>query len=763
MKQLFTFILVFVCGTFFAIDSAYHNYDEIKAELDAMAALHPEFMMVDSIGVTNQENIPIWAMKVSDNVEVDEDEPALLFVGQCHAEEIQGIEIIMQHLKLISDYPQQNTIQNWLEEFELWYVPSINPEGLQIVMDEIDVTFRKNKTDANNNGTFDYNPEGWGNDLDGVDLNRNYSFNWIQGDNWHVESGDEWFDYYRGTAPFSEGGTKAIKDLASEQYFIYSINFHSSRSTKFSSSVFFPWKFKEISNRANPDFEFCEYIGESVANLIEKTGNEVGTYDIYPSKGRRGTSTPWFYQAHKTIQLTIEVTGIQPDSIFMQETVNENIKGVNWLIEQARNGYQAPCPLLTGHITDASTGEPIVAQFYLKELEKNYFEPTYSDQLYGRYWRPVGNGTYTLVVKKDGYQTFEQQVTVNNSMWTTMNVELQPLNPAQYSGRFESNGQGLAGTMIVYDVNPDTVQIVDGDFSFSTTPGTNRVEIFAENYFPVIDTVNFIAGSHSIQFETSIANTYLEENFDDISNWNVNGPWEIIDELAWEGTALTDYWGENDPQSFYAPNCDVSITSNSTFQLGNNTQKMLHFMEHLYVEPYFDFVTISVSTDQNEWIDVYSNSEIRPTWKHQYVSLNTLDAGDYYLRLRLQADSPHDDLVDPGWTIDNLKIVGGDYSITVSNDNESVPPISNRLLNNFPNPFNPETTIKFNLNINTSSSNVKIYNIKGELVTCLALNQENIKSGEIKWNAEKYASGIYFYRLSAENKLVGTQKMILLK
>jgi hypothetical protein len=275
--------------------------------------------------------------------------------------------------------------------------------------------------------------------------------------------------------------------------------------------------------------------------------------------------------------------------------------------------------------------------------------------------------------------------------------------------------------------------------------------------------VEFFSGNHTIEFNTSEETVYFEDNFNNLDNWTVNGPWEIIDELAWEGTALTDYWGENDPESFYAPNCDVSVISNSTFHIGNDEQKMLHFMDHLYVEPYFDFVTISLSNDQENWEEVYSNSEIRPEWKHQYISLHDIEEGDYYIRLRLQADSPHDALVDPGWTVDNLKIVGGDYEVLVNNETDNVDQFTNALLSNYPNPFNPETNLSFYLNPETKTADIKIYNIRGELVKTLPLNKENIKTGTIKWNADPFASGVYFYRLSADNKTIGTNKMILLK
>lgn len=83
------------------------------------------------------------------------------------------------------------------------------------------------------------------------------------------------------------------------------------------------------------------------------------------------------------------------------------------------------------------------------------------------------------------------------------------------------------------------------------------------------------------------------------------------------------------------------------------------------------------------------------------------------------------------------------------------------LSQNFPNPFNPTTTIKFGI---PKSANVtlKIYDITGSLVRTL-LN-ENISRGiySVKFNAENIASGVYFYRLTVGN-FSKTKKFLYLK
>ena len=48
------------------------------------------------IGYSGVDNLPIWAVKLSFNADIDEDEPKMLILGQCHAEEIYGLEIAIE-------------------------------------------------------------------------------------------------------------------------------------------------------------------------------------------------------------------------------------------------------------------------------------------------------------------------------------------------------------------------------------------------------------------------------------------------------------------------------------------------------------------------------------------------------------------------------------------------------------------------------------------------------------------------------------------
>ncbi len=100
-------------------------------------------------------------------------------------------------------------------------------------------------------------------------------------------------------------------------------------------------------------------------------------------------------------------------------------------------------------------------------------------------------------------------------------------------------------------------------------------------------------------------------------------------------------------------------------------------------------------------------------------------------------------------------------------DNEATPSIPNLALSNYPNPFNPSTTIKFTLHT-PSHTDLKIYNIKGQLVKNLFKGRLNPGNHQIAWKGEDdkgniLSSGVYLYKLTTNSGLSQTKRMVLIK
>lgn len=108
----------------------------------------------------------------------------------------------------------------------------------------------------------------------------------------------------------------------------------------------------------------------------------------------------------------------------------------------------------------------------------------------------------------------------------------------------------------------------------------------------------------------------------------------------------------------------------------------------------------------------------------------------------------------------NCPIVEIDFSTSVERENDIIPE-KYILDQNFPNPFNPTTVIKFSIPEKQNVS-LKVYNSIGEEVAELINNSLDAGSYSFEWNAENVASGIYFYRIITSS-FTQTRKMVLLK
>jgi hypothetical protein len=755
------------------IPDFYHRYDDMVDKLFMWQAMYPDTVMVEQIGYSQEDDIPIYAVKISANVQENEDKPAILIVGSLHAEEILGNEIVMYHIEDILQFRFLLPYRRWLTELELWFIPNLNPEGLQVVMDDWDVTYRKNKRDNNENGMFDYVP-GLGQDIDGVDLNRNFDFNWVHGDTLYHPSGAEPFDYYRGPYPNSEDEIQALHNLLEQQHFVYSIVWHSSRSGNFSEKVYYSFNWYE--HRPSPDYYLSQSIGQGVASNIRKF-NSSQYYENLFSQGRAGSAHDYFYKNYGTIQLLVEcgTLNLQPQNeTHMMQIVNEAKNGQSWLFNRALNGYLDESPMLTGHIKDANTNEPLAAEVIIEEHQARLLEPRLSDELYGRYWRPLLSGLYTVTVRKPGYvtQTVEN-IAVNNSGWRVLDFALEKLPETEFTGTVRLDGIPVDAEILLSDYTEELFIVENGNFSFTTYSGERSIRVTAAGAYPYIGTINLQPLLHEVEINLSEEHLVFFEDWDTgCCLWIIDEPWQLISDNSISGYAITDSRGGG--KNFYAPNTDTNITTNFPINLVSYTPPnyqtpYLIFWQHLYTEWDYDFVYIQAANELDapaeDWITLYKNSGKFDYWHEVYVPIDALVGEEFYLRLRLTSDSPDSRLVDPGWTVDDLKIVSGNANL-LATDNEQTDMIMPQavLQQNYPNPFNPQTNISFSITGEVrEKAEIKIYNIKGALVKSFLLTEEDLTRGSVIWNAADKASGVYFYRLMVDGKAKDIKKAVLIK
>jgi hypothetical protein len=109
---------------------------------------------------------------------------------------------------------------------------------------------------------------------------------------------------------------------------------------------------------------------------------------------------------------------------------------------------------------------------------------------------------------------------------------------------------------------------------------------------------------------------------------------------------------------------------------------------------------------------------------------------------------------------------GGDTFYTSIKQVSSNVPNVFKLFQNYPNPFNPKTNIKYQITNNKEQIiNVKliIYDITGKEIIKLVDKEQRAGIYEVSFDGSKYSSGIYFYSLFINNKLIETKRMVFLK
>jgi Secretion system C-terminal sorting domain len=90
------------------------------------------------------------------------------------------------------------------------------------------------------------------------------------------------------------------------------------------------------------------------------------------------------------------------------------------------------------------------------------------------------------------------------------------------------------------------------------------------------------------------------------------------------------------------------------------------------------------------------------------------------------------------------------------------------LMQNFPNPFNPTTTVRYNLP-RSSTVKLEVYSILGQRVAVLVNSKQNAGNYTFVLDGSRYqlASGMYFYRMIASDdkggRFIETKKMLLIK
>ena len=750
------------------LDARYHSVQEINALIDSLDQLEEldGWFMVDTIGFTSQENLPILAIKISDNVNIKEDEPRVLFVGQVHAEEILGVEAILSLMNQLlfpdgNNFSHMNILKQYLE---IWLVPTANPEGLNVVHEGLDFSYRKNKRDFSPtgpypNGLFDYEPS-IGNDIDGVDLNRNFDFNWTFGDTFLEPDNSDYashYDYYKGEEPFSEGEAIALRDLALENDFVFSMVWHSSRSGNLSEKVFTSWRWEDSKDA--PDLGIMKTISDHFSGLIE-TEDGSGTYLSVYSGSRNGKLHDWFYRETGCMQYLIEcgTANLQPDSALIEDTIDRTHPAMIYLMDRII-GYYADAAQITGIVSDASTNQPIEGAIVeILEHTGSVLKSRLTDE-FGRYRRILSPGTYTLSIKADGYLTQEFSTVANNSGVTTENIDLElaanhEVNMILYHDTDDINTvDGILKT----EFGEIPIQITSGDNYFNLSSGVYTIS------FPMLD--EFIPWDKIVNLNSDVTLQIpyffgTPQNFSESWPWgNAEGPWDAGNVIlrSQENTLYDNGDSTLSPQWMESELVDISGTNRAVVSVNHKFE----------TEWDYDPISVSILDENDNILGSKSWTGIHWTDYEQDFVTAISDSGFTQVKIRLEFST--DQTVNyRGWELESLNLfsIQDSFLDIVESKSTISPKIPMTISGLYPNPSNGRIQMDL-ANFPGGNTTIRIFNLLGQEINSfdiqkLSTGRQFIDLNLNNLNGSSLSSGMVFIRIETANQQL-VKKCIILK
>ena len=229
------------------VEGRFHSYEEALGEITEIAQSNPQIARLVNLG-QSYEGRQIFALKITTDPSVDDSsKPDVLITGGHHGREWISVEPPIYFAKqLTSGYATDDAIRHLVDNLRIWIVPILNPDGLTYSQGSTNEQtdpirmWRKNRRPIS---------DGECGSSVGVDLNRNYDFQWrLTGDEDCPKTTDDVGgsddpnnEIYRGPRPNSEPEVKAVETLMDDpaRHFRALLDYHN-----YSQLILYPWGYQ---------------------------------------------------------------------------------------------------------------------------------------------------------------------------------------------------------------------------------------------------------------------------------------------------------------------------------------------------------------------------------------------------------------------------------------------------------------------------------------------------------------------------------------
>lgn len=743
----------------------FYTFNEAVTAMDSMKFFFPDLISEkDSIGASHRDN-PIWMVKISDNPDINEDEPELLYTAIHHANEPQGLMSLIYFMwYLLENYGVDNEVTYLVDNREMYFIPVLNPDGYmynQSTNPSGGGMWRKNRRD-NGDGTF------------GVDLNRNYEYMWGF-DNLGSSpfTGD---DLYRGPEPFSEPETQTMRDFILDNDIKLNLNFHT-----FGNIVVLPFGY---NGAHTPDVEIYESYGANVSAL---NGYNYGTPLFGMGMLANGCCEDWMYG---------------------EQTVKDKVLGFAVEVGDAWDGFW-PAMDKIFPLAEENVEACMLASKYtgaLIDLEDYYVSS-------GDFLTAGATNSLVSVLKNIGLSDCadsfsvtlfceDPQISVSNDSLIFAGVLSQGIiDNASNPFQVYIPPSVPIGYYVSFNVKIKQDSLNAMEKSFPLIVGMS-VENSAPTDWVEIELHQMLGYDYQCALDTRFEGYgRLLEDFegDDglIYRYFLTGKFYLEDYYTGQYNYLYRLWAFLDLDS----NGEIPRVPFPDMPFGNPTPYDTLMSFHM-IEGYGEgFPVLSGSVwyegDYNaiepveQLYSVYASGHVL---EYEGVAYEGFEIGgnNYYLVDGTLYDVSGDSLTNPQRTLGTLKYDGSEYQINLESgiwedythqfigeyyDDIMFPVVdvgqlgvssfsgevvkTFALYNNYPNPFNPSTNLTFSL-LKSGDVSLIVYDILGREVARLVDEWLSPGAYHTIFDGENIPSGVYIARLTAGD-FHRTQKLLLIK
>jgi len=576
----------------------YPTYEVYVQMMNDFASDYPDICSLENIG-TSGEGRDLLVLRISDNVEQEEDEPEFFYTSTMHGDETTGFVFMLRMIdSLLTQYGADPEITDYVNNMEIYINPNANPDG----------TYNGGNSDVSSATRSNSN---------GVDLNRNFP---DPEDGQHPD-GYSW-----------QNETVAMMEFAEQNTLTLAGNFHGGAEV-----VNYPW---DTWDREHVDDAWLQELSYAYANPaldnspsgyftgISSDGITNG-YDWYTTSGSRQDYMNYYQQCR---EVTIEVSNqklLSTDEL--RDYWNYNSEALFAYMEKALYGIK-------GIVTDES-GNPIEAMVF---VENHDYEPdssmVFTDPDVGDYHRMIEDGTYDITFSAYGYYSETvNNVTVNTDDSVRVNVTLAEkptysINGTIVNGETGDPIENAEVTVLNSDLSPVYTNSSGAYTINNVMEGTNTLQIRKSGYATI--RVDTLVDDSNQTFDLELYEAEIEDfESGDFASFG----WNFTGDANWTITS-----GEFQEGAFAAQSGDIADNQESAMSIEIMVEESgnLSFYRKVSSEANYDFLEFYIDGSK---LDSWSGSL---GWAEQTYAM---DAGVHSLTWKYVKDGAVSSGSDCAW------------------------------------------------------------------------------------------------------------------